>query len=46
MEVDLQVCPRRARHKHPIGNQMPVRVALEPVRSYVSGTISGTNPYR
>jgi hypothetical protein len=31
---------------HPIGNRMPVQVMLQPVRSYVSGTISGTNPCR
>jgi len=38
MEVDLLV--------HPVGNRMPVQVMLEPVRSYVRGTISGTSPWR
>ena len=36
MEVDLLV--------HPVRNRMPVQMMLEPVRSYVSGTISGTIP--
>jgi len=31
---------------HPVGNRMPAQVMLEPVRSYVSGTISGTSPWR
>jgi hypothetical protein len=31
---------------HPVGNRVPVQVMLEPVRSYVSGTISGTIPCR
>ena len=31
---------------HPVGNRMPVEMMLEPVRSYVSGTISGTVPCR
>jgi hypothetical protein len=38
MQVDLLV--------HPVGHRMPVQMMLEPVRSYVSGTISGTNPWR
>ena len=36
MEVDLLM--------YPVGNRMPVQMMLEPVRSYVSGTISGTIP--
>jgi hypothetical protein len=31
---------------HPLGNRIAVQVMLEPVRSYVSGTISGTSPCR
>jgi hypothetical protein len=31
---------------HPLGHRMPVQVMLEPVRSYVSGTISSTSPCR
>jgi hypothetical protein len=46
MEVDLLMYPRYARHRHPVGHRMPVQVMLEPVRSYVSGTISGTIPCR
>ena len=38
VEVDLLV--------HPVGHRMPVQVMLEPVRSYVSGTISGSNLWR
>ena len=38
MQVDLLV--------HPIGHRIAVQVILEPVRSYVSGTISGTIPCR
>jgi hypothetical protein len=38
MEVHLQV--------HSLGQRITVQVELEPVRSYVSGTISGNNLYR
>ena len=31
---------------HPVGNRMPVEVMLEPVRSYVRGTIGGSSPCR
>jgi hypothetical protein len=31
---------------HPLGHWIAVQVMLEPVRSYVSGTISGTIPWR
>jgi hypothetical protein len=31
---------------HPVGYRMPVQVILEPVRSYVRGTISGSRPCR
>jgi hypothetical protein len=31
---------------HPVGHWVAVQVMLEPVRSYVSGTISGTSPWR
>jgi hypothetical protein len=37
IQIDLPV--------HPVENRMPVQVMLEPVRSYVSGTISGTSPW-
>jgi hypothetical protein len=46
MEVHLLVYPRCARYKHPVGNRIAVQVVLEPVRSYVRGTISGTSPCR
>ncbi len=29
---------------HPLRHQVPVQMMLEPVRSYVSGTISGQQP--
>jgi hypothetical protein len=29
---------------HPAGHWIPVLVVLEPLQSYVSGTISGTSP--
>ena len=38
MQVDLLV--------HPLRHRIAVEVVLEPVRSYVSGTISGTIPCR
>jgi hypothetical protein len=38
MEVD--------RLAHPLANRIPVQVMLEPMRSYVRGTIGGTNPGR
>jgi hypothetical protein len=38
MEVRLLV--------HPVGHRIAAQVMLEPVRSYVSGTISGTSPCR
>jgi hypothetical protein len=31
---------------YPVRNRMPVQMMLEPVRSYVSGTTSGTIPCR
>jgi hypothetical protein len=31
---------------HPLRHRMPVQMVLEPVRSYVSGTISGSKPWR
>jgi len=31
---------------YPLGHRIAVQVVLEPVRSYVSGTINGTNPCR
>jgi hypothetical protein len=46
MQVHLLVYPRYARHRHPVGNRIPVQMMLEPVRSYVRGTIGGTNPCR
>ncbi len=36
MKIDLRV--------HPVEHRVAVQVMLEPVRSYVSGTISGTGP--
>jgi hypothetical protein len=43
MEVDLLGYPRCARHRHRLRHGVAVQVMLEPVRSYVSGTISGTS---
>ena len=31
---------------YPLGHWIAVQMMLEPVRSYVSGTISGTSPCR
>ena len=31
---------------HSVGHRMPIQVMLEPVRSYVKGTINGTGPCR
>jgi hypothetical protein len=31
---------------HPLGHRMPVHMMLEPVRSYVSGTIRDSSPCR
>ncbi len=38
MQIDLLV--------HPVGHRIAVQVVLQPVRSYVSGTISGSSPCR
>jgi hypothetical protein len=38
MQVNLVV--------HPLGHRVPVKLVLEPVRSYVMGTISGSSPCR
>jgi hypothetical protein len=46
MQVHLLVYPRYARYKHPVGHRVAAQVVLEPVRSYVSGTISGRSPCR
>jgi hypothetical protein len=46
LQIHLLVYPRCARHRHPVGHRMPVQVVLEPVRSYVSGTLSGSSPCR
>ena len=46
MQVHLQVYPRCARYRHPLRHRIAVEVMLEPVRSYVRGTISGTIPCR
>jgi hypothetical protein len=43
MEVHLLVHPRCARHRRPLGHRIAVQVMLQPVRSYVSGTISGSS---
>jgi hypothetical protein len=32
--------------KHPVGHWVAIRVMLEPVRSYVSGTIRDSSPCR
>jgi hypothetical protein len=44
MQVDLLVHPRCARYRHPLRHRVPVQGVLGPVRSDVSGTISGTSP--
>jgi hypothetical protein len=31
---------------HPLGHRVADQVMLEPVRSYVSGTMSGSSPWR
>jgi hypothetical protein len=46
MEVDLLVHPRCARYRHPLRHRIAVQVVLQPVRSDVSGTITGTSPCR
>jgi hypothetical protein len=54
MQVDMLVHPTlrwaspqsTGTGKHPGGHRVAVQVVLEPVRSYVSGTISGTIPWR
>jgi hypothetical protein len=46
MKVNLLVYPRCARHRQPVRHRIAIQVVLEPVRSYVSGTISGTSPCR
>jgi hypothetical protein len=38
MRVDLLV--------HPVGHRVAAQVMLEPLRGYVTGTISRTNPRR
>jgi hypothetical protein len=38
MQIDLLI--------HPTGHRIPVQLVLQPVRSYVNGTIGGTNPWR
>jgi hypothetical protein len=54
MELHLQVYPTlrwappqgTGTGKHPVGRRISVQVMLEPVRSYVRGTIRGTSPWR
>jgi hypothetical protein len=46
MKLNLLVYPRCARRRQPVRHRIAIQAVLEPVRSYVSGTISGTSPCR